>query len=87
MSALYGELSGAGKTTATRRGTEQSGISAHVRGWNVGVYASIMAVCDDDKRTRHDPGAKRKYRMVVEITGGSDKPMDRRQIHTEEWEE
>ena len=87
MSVLYGELSGAGKTTATRRGRPNSGISAHIRGYERGVYTSINAVCTGEKRTRPNPGDKKKLRMTVNITGGSNNPLQSTVIHTEEWEE
>lgn len=37
MAHFYGSLNGQAKTQATRTGTINSGIRAHVRGWNVGV--------------------------------------------------
>lgn len=38
MSHFYGSMDGSAKTTATRCGTSDSGIRAHVRGWDTGVY-------------------------------------------------
>ena len=37
MSQFYGDLQGQARTKATRRGNKKSGITAHVRGWDVGV--------------------------------------------------
>jgi hypothetical protein len=37
MAHFYGSMTGSAKTEATRCGTKNSGISAHVRGWEVGV--------------------------------------------------
>jgi len=86
MSALYGELDGAARTTATRRGTVNTGISAHIRGYKRGVYTSIMAVCEGDKR-KASPDAKCKFRMTVRTTGGSNNPAEQHEVYTEEWEE
>jgi hypothetical protein len=41
MSQFYGSVVGSARTAATRRGTKSSGISAHVRGWDTGIYAEI----------------------------------------------
>ena len=38
MSNFYASISGTARTKTTRRGTESSGISGHIRGWNVGVH-------------------------------------------------
>ena len=40
MSRFYGSLQG-NRGMATRCGTKDSGISAHVRGWDIGVYAEV----------------------------------------------
>ena len=37
MARFYGELRGRAATTATREGSERSGLWAHVRGWDIGV--------------------------------------------------
>ncbi len=37
MSRFYGSLEGSARTTATRRGSKASGVSAHVRGWDIGL--------------------------------------------------
>jgi hypothetical protein len=37
MAHFYGEIEGQARTTATRRGSKNSGISAHVRGWDIGA--------------------------------------------------
>ena len=37
MSQFYGSIKGSGKTESTRGGSKNSGINAHVRGWDVGV--------------------------------------------------
>lgn len=46
MSRFYGTLSGQAKTEATRRGSENSPVYAHVRGWNVG--ATVKAYVGPD---------------------------------------
>lgn len=45
MSRFYGSLNGS-RGVATRQGTEKSGISGHIRGWNVGAYVTVDI--DDD---------------------------------------
>ena len=40
MSRFYGSLQGS-RGVATRCGTKNSGIEAHVRGWDVGVRAIV----------------------------------------------
>jgi hypothetical protein len=42
MAHFYGSMAGSAKTEATRCGTKNSGISAHVRGWHSGVMAFGM---------------------------------------------
>ena len=37
MAHFYGEIEGQARTTATRIGSKNSGISAHVRGWDIGA--------------------------------------------------
>lgn len=41
MSHFYGSIQGS-KGQATRCGTKKSGISAHIRGWNVGARVDIF---------------------------------------------
>lgn len=36
MSRFYGSMQG-NRGEATRQGTAKSGISAHIRGWNIGI--------------------------------------------------
>ena len=47
MSHFYGNMQGSRGET-TRCGTKQSGIWAHTRGWNVGVYVSVNHVNGKD---------------------------------------
>lgn len=37
MAHFYGEIEGQARTKTTRIGSKNSGISAHVRGWNIGA--------------------------------------------------
>ena len=46
MARFMGELQGKAKTKASRLGTEKSGLIAHIRGWNVGVF--IRCEVDED---------------------------------------
>lgn len=40
MSRFYGDLQG-GRGTATRQGTKSSGISGHLRGWDIGARVIV----------------------------------------------
>ena len=59
MAHFYGDLQGC-RGAATRMGTKNSGISAHIRGWDFGVRVSV----------RWDE-AKQKDVVSVRLTGGS----------------
>lgn len=48
MARFYGIIKGRSKTAATRLGSEQSGLIAHVRGWNVGVFIRCEVVDGKD---------------------------------------
>ena len=63
MARFYGEIQGKAKTRATREGTEQSGMWAHIRGWNIGVYIK----CEVDEQTGKDI-------IYVYKTGGTNNP-------------
>lgn len=60
MSRYYGSLTGKAKTTATREGTTKSGISCHVRGWDVGV----KVISDNGEHEKNDT-------FYIAITYGS----------------
>ena len=45
MARFMGELQGKAKTKASRLGTQKSGLIAHIRGWDVGVFIR----CEVDK--------------------------------------
>ena len=61
MSQFYGEVRGSARTVATRRGNRSSGLSAHIRGWDVGVQIVCQVIDGVD---------------VIEVyrTGGSNDP-------------
>ena len=59
MSHFYGEIQG-NRGSATRGGSKDSGFSAHIRGWTVGV----KIWCYYDKNTGHDI-------IQIDKTGGS----------------
>jgi hypothetical protein len=44
MAALYGTLNGRAKTKATRCGSKNSPVTAHVRGWELGVETEARIV-------------------------------------------
>lgn len=49
MSHFYGSMAGKARTQATRCGTKSSGVSAHVRGWNVGVQTEAHHTEEGDE--------------------------------------
>jgi hypothetical protein len=59
MSRFYGSLTGSARTTATKRGTPSSGVSAHVRGWNIGGKVQVLE------------GADGRDMVMFRLTGGS----------------
>jgi len=59
MAHFYAEIQG-NRGEATRVGTKQSGISGHIRGWNVGVRVS----CVFNEKTGKDE-------VHVRLTSGS----------------
>lgn len=59
MSQFYASIQGQAKTEATRTGTASSGISGHVRGWDLGVHTFGYTVADG------------KELYAVEVTHGS----------------
>ena len=59
MSYFYGSMQG-NKGGVTRCGTKKSGMTAHIRGWNIGVRVNI----------RHDEKSGKDFYTIYE-TGGS----------------
>ena len=57
MSRFYASIQGA-RGVATRQGTPRSGITGHVRGWDIGAEVRCIAEGNDDV-------------VAVDITGGS----------------
>ena len=68
MSRFYGSIEGRRQNPATCCGTVQSGLSAHIRGWNIGV--SVEMDVDDQGND------------VVKVfqTGGSNSPQKTSEI-------
>lgn len=62
MAHFYGSMDGSARTTATRCGTEGSGITAHIRGWASGVEIDGY----------HDTDTGRDV-FIVRMTGGSNR--------------
>lgn len=50
MSQWYGSMKGS-KGEATRQGTKKSGMTAHIRGWDIGVYVNCFVDDEDGKDT------------------------------------
>jgi len=66
MAHFYGSMQGGRRETeTTRTGTKASGISAHVRGWNVGVSVSLEHAGD------HGPDRPEGARAAIGFTSGS----------------
>lgn len=59
MSRFYATVNGQSKTTATKCGNKQSGMYAHIRGWNIGATIDLMVDSDNEDI------------LCIEITGGS----------------
>jgi hypothetical protein len=47
MARFYGSLNGSAKTQATRQGHASTGITGHIRGWNVGIEVRGLPDADD----------------------------------------
>jgi hypothetical protein len=41
MAHFYATVTGSRDTTATKTGTKQSGMTAHIRGWEIGVRVCL----------------------------------------------
>jgi len=65
MSRFYGTIKGQAKTDASRRGSPNSGLVAHIRGWDIG----IRVYCRVDKYGNDS--------ISVFRTGGSNDPDDK----------
>ena len=61
MSRFYGSLQGS-KGLSTRQGTSKGGLTAHIRGWDVGVL--IRCTVDENGNDK----------IFVSRTGGSNNP-------------
>lgn len=61
MSRFYAEIQGS-RGAATRQGSKKSGISGHIRSWNLGAYVVCYV------------GQDGKDHIRVSITGGSNDP-------------
>ena len=69
MARFKGDISGS-RGNASRLGTTASGISAHVRGWNLG----IRIYGDSDSDNREADG------FTLYATGGSNNPSESKRI-------
>ena len=69
MSRFYASIEGS-RGEATRQGTEKSGMSGHVRGWNLGIRV-CMHVDEDGQDV-----------AIVTLTGGSSGSSSSRLIGT-----
>ena len=71
MSHFYSTVEGSSRTVATRAGTKDSGISGHIRGWNVGIQVY----------GRYDPETGEDV-FEVYSTGGSNNSSTRELLGT-----
>ena len=73
-SRFYGSVSGSAASDATRQGTARSGISGHIRGWNLGVQVIGHADGDADLFdvyiTRGSSNPRGEFAFRVEIEEG-----------------
>jgi hypothetical protein len=69
MSRFYGSMQG-NRSETTRQGSKNSGIEAHIRGWDIGIEVRCY-VDDYDKDV-----------CVVNLTGGSNNPTIIKRIGT-----
>ncbi len=63
MAHFYAEITGSRGSKATKTATKADGMTAHVRGWDIGVSLWLH----QDRETGEDV-------IEVEITGGSHNP-------------
>ena len=75
MARFYGEMRGAARLTTSRIGTPKSGLSAHIRGWDIGVevVCSVNAEGHDEINVWTTGGsrdaARRQLVMTLEYNG------------------
>ena len=73
MAHFYGSIKGCAKTEGTRRGTKKTGLSAHVRGWDVGVRVELAHVAGVDVvtvfRTGGSNGAESSALLCFDTKG------------------
>lgn len=62
MARFYGEVNGQSATPATRTGSKNSGMTAHIRGWSIGCYVRLYVNEDGEDE------------IVISATGGSNNP-------------
>jgi len=67
MSHFYGRMHGKARTPATRCGSTDSGIHAHLSGWDVGVKVSGYVISDEDPL---------EDVFMVSFTRGSNNPIE-----------
>lgn len=69
MSHFYASIEGSAKTAATRQGDARSGISGHIRGWDLGI------------RVVGQVGAEGNDEFKVFLTGGSNQPASEKLLY------
>jgi len=69
MAHFYGNIDGSANSSATRCGTKESGLNAHIRGWNIGVQVRLVHVDGQD---------------IIEVfeTNGSNDPLARDLVYS-----
>lgn len=62
MAHFLGSIQGVSKSSTSRTGTAESGVHAHIRGWNIGVMVEM------------DLDSEGQDRVTISRTGGSNRP-------------
>ncbi len=69
MARFYGEIKGRAASKATREGDEDSGIEAHIRGYDVGVKVECFKsrISDIDVCKVYMTGGSRNPKKVMQL--------------------
>jgi len=75
MSRFYGTMTGQARTAVTRQGGQNSGVHAHVRGWNIGIRTTAFDSNGNDAivvslTTGSSGRGPNKELLVVELVDG-----------------
>lgn len=71
MAQYYANVSGSRGTEVTKTGTKQSGMSAHIRGWDTGVKVELSHVNGEDVVKVYRTGGSNRnhdYILIAQYT-------------------